>query len=215
MIDENKYLQIVSKTQADVTSFFELAISHKDFREILVRHLVCNDSINIYYHSYLILNETTKSEPSLFYCYWDQFALLLKHENSYHRNYGMDLIANLIAVDTDNNFNMIINDYYKQLYDQKISTKKYCICNSERIIKYKPQIAPIVIAKIIDSLRINDNSDRHQNFLISEFLKLLSSIDSIIIDLIDVNELLEDVLQYTKSDKVRREINNYRLRYIV
>ncbi len=71
------------------------------------------------------------------------------------------------------------------------------------------------IEKVIDSLRINDNSDRHQNFLISEFLKLLSSIDSIIIDLIDVNELLEDVLQYTKSDKVRREINYYRLRYIV
>ncbi len=215
MIDENKYLKIVSKTKADITPFFDLAIYHEDFRDILVKHLMGNESINIYYHSYLILNDTTKSEPSLFYCYWEKFALLLKHENSYHRNYGMDLIANLISVDTDNNFDLIINDYYEQLYDEKVSTKKYCICNSERIIKYKPQLAAIVITKIIDSLRINDNSDRHQNFLISEFLKLLFSIDNKLIDLIAVNEFLNDVLHNTKSIKIRREIKKYGTQQIV
>lgn len=204
MFDENKYLQIVSKTKADITPFFDLAVCQEDFRDVLVKHLMDNDSINIYYHSYLILNKATKSEPSLFYCYWDKFSLLLQYDNSYHRNYGMDLIANLIAVDKDNNFDLIIDDYYKQLYDEKVSTKKYCIGNSERIIKYKPHQAKIIIAKIIDSLRLNDNSDRHQNFLISEFLKLLTSIDNKLLDLIAVNEFLKDVLHYIKSYKVRK-----------
>jgi hypothetical protein len=209
MIDEYKYLQIVSETKADISPFFDLAISQKNFRDILVKHLIDNNSINIYYHSYLILNEATKSEPSLFYCYWDKFSLLLQYDNSYHRNYGMDLIANLIAVDKDNNFDLIINDYYKQLYDEKVSTIKYCISNSATIIKYKPQLTTIIFSKIIDSLRISDNSDRHQNFLISEFLQLLTSIDNKTLDMTAVNRFLKDVLTNTKSEKIKREIYKY------
>lgn len=209
MIDEKRYLQIVSETKADITPFFDLAISQKDFRDILVKHLLDNESINVYYHSYLILNETTKSMPSLFYYYWDKFSLLLQYDNSYHRNYGMDLIANLISVDKDNNFDLIIDDYYKQLYDDKVSTIKYCIRNTATIIKYKPQLTTIIISKIIDSLRINDNSDRHQNFLISEFLKLLISIDNKMLDMTAVNGFLSDVLSNTKSEKIKREIKKY------
>lgn len=214
MIDENKYLKIVSETKADIIPFFDLAISQENFRDILVKHLIENDSINIYYHSYLILNEATKSKPSLFYYYWDKFSLLLQHDNSYHRNYGMDLIANLISVDKDNNFDRIIDDYYKQLYDEKVSTIKYCISNSATIIKYKPQLTTIIISKIIDSLRINDNSDRHQNFLISEFMKLLTSIDNKMLDMAAVNGFLRDVLTNTKSEKIKREIKKYGTQYI-
>jgi len=209
MIDEYKYLQIVSETKADISPFFDLAISQVDFREILVKHLINNESINIYYHSYLILNEATKLFPSLFYCYWNKFSLLLQYDNSYHRNYGMNLIANLIAVDEDNNFDLIINDYYKQLYDEKVSTIKYCISNSATIIKYKPKLTTIILSMIIDSLRINDNSDRHQNFLISEFIKMVTSIDNKTIDMTAVNSFFKDVLTNTKSDKNKREIKRY------
>jgi hypothetical protein len=209
MIDENKYLQIVSETKANIIPFFDLAISQENFRDILVKHLIDNDSINIYYHSYLILNEATKSKPSLFYYYWDKFSLLLQYDNSYHRNYGMDLIANLISVDKDNNFDLIIDDYYKQLYDEKVSTIKYCISNSATIIKYKPQLTTIIISKIIDSLRFNDTSDRHQNFLISEFLKLLTLIDNKMLDMTAVNGFLRDVLTNTKSEKIKREIKKH------
>lgn len=209
MIDENKYLQIVSKTKADITPYLELARSHEAFREILVKYLMTTDSINVYYHSYLILNEVTKTEPSLFYCYWEEFSSLLHYNNSYHRNYGMDLIANLIVVDKDNLFEQIIDDYYKQLKDEKISTVKYCISNSVRIIRAKPKFAKRIISAIIDSLRINDNSEKHQNFLISEFLKLLTAIDNEWFDQIAVNEFLKDVFITSKSKKIKREINKY------
>jgi hypothetical protein len=209
MIDEKDYLQIVSEIKADITPFFDLAISQDNFRDILVKHLLENDSINIYYHSYLILHKTTKINPSIFYCYWDKFSLLLKYDNSYHRNYGMDLIANLITVDKDDNFELIIDDYYKQLNDEKVSTIKYCINNSAAIIKEKPQLAKRIISKIIDSLRVNDNSERHQNFLILKFLKLLTLIDINLFDLKIVNDFLKDVLNITKSDKIKREIKKY------
>lgn len=213
MIDENKYLQVVSETNADITPYFDIAISQEDFRDILVKHLLEIDSINVYYHSYLILNEVTKAEPSLFYHYWDQFSSLLSYDNSYHRNYGMELIANLVVVDKENRFELIVDDYYKQLNDEKISTKKYCISHSAKIINEKPKLANRIISKIIESLRVNDNTEKHQNFLISELIKLLSSVDYDLLDKIAVNDFLKDVLNTTKSDKVKREIKKYSAQY--
>ena len=206
MIDENKYLQVVSQTKADITSFFDLALRQQDFRKILVKHLLENDSINIYYHTFLILKKATKTEPSLFYCYWDQFSSLLRFENSYHRNYGMDIIANLVTVDKDNKFELIIDDYYKQLYDDKISTVKYCIYNSASIFRAKTQLTTRVLTKIVDSLRVNENSEKQQNFLIAEFLKLLKSIDLDLTGSSALTLFLNDVLKNTKSEKIKREI---------
>ena len=121
----------------------------------------------------------------------------------------MDLIANIIPVDKDNLFELILEDYYKQLNDEKIVTVKHCIGNSSTIIKEKPQLTTIIISKIIDSLRVNTNSEKRQNFLISKFLKLLSTIDNNILDMKTVGDFLLIVLNGTKSDKIKREIKKY------
>jgi hypothetical protein len=209
LIDEKKYLAIVSETKADIADFISPAISEDNFKDILVKHLLTTDSINIYYHSYLILKKATKTDPSLFYCYWDKFVSLLKYDNSYHRNYGMDLIANLVAVDKDNLFDSIITDYYKQLNDEKISTIKHCIINSVTIIRFKPQFTSVIITKIIESLKVNDNSERYQNFLVSEFLKLLTTINNDLLDMNVVNDFLKDALSNAKSEKIKREIRKF------
>ncbi len=211
MMDEKNYLLTVSETKVDITPFFDIAINDGSFRDILVKNLLENDSINIYYHSYLILEKATKNDPSLFYRYWENFASLLKHQNSYHRNYGMGLIANLISEDKNNHFDLIVENYYKQLHDEKISTIKCCINNSAIIIKEKSHLASMIISKIIDSLRINTNSEKHQNFLLSEFIKLLSSIDHNLPDKKHIGDFLTSVSNETKSDKIKREIKKYEL----
>lgn len=193
MIEEEIYLKTVSDTNASITPYPAIALKDSHFRDMLVWHLVNNNSINVYHHSFLILNEAIKTEPSLFYCYWDSFSSLLKYDNSYHRNYGMALIANLISVDKENRFESIIEDFFKQLEDKKISTVKYCIINTVLIIKAKPQHASTIISKIIHSLRYNNRSDRHQQFLVSVFLKFLASIDHDLSDLMVVKEFLRDV----------------------
>lgn len=207
MIDEAKFLEIVSETNADIGALIDLTKDREDLRDLLVKHLLETDSINVYYHSYLILNEASKVDPSIFYCYWDKFVSLLEKSNSYHRNYGMDLLANLAIVDKYNKFELIIDLYYRQLYDKKITTKKKCIGNSYKIIKYKPNLTTTIITKIINSLIINDNSERHQNYLISEFLKLLALSDNDLLDITIVNRFLKDVLADTTSRKIKKEIN--------
>lgn len=69
----------------------------------------------------------------------------------------------------------------------------------------------MIISKIIDSLRINTNSEKHQNFLLSEFIKLLSSIDHNLPDKKHIGDFLTSVSNETKSDKIKREIKKYEL----
>ncbi len=193
MIEEKDFLLTVSETNADISPYPSLALKDSKFRDILVRQLLNNYAINVYHHSFLILQEAIKTEPSLFYGYWDGFSSLLKHGNSYHRNYGMALIANLIPVDKDNRFELILDDYFKQLEDEKISTIKYCISYSLIIIKVKPVLGKTIISRIIHLLRFNNHSDRHQKFLVSVFLKLLPSMDKDLHEMAIVKEFIKDI----------------------
>jgi len=61
----------------------------------------------VYYHSYYIIARASEISPELFYEYWDDFATLLNHENSYHRDFGLSLIANLTKIDKINKFSNI------------------------------------------------------------------------------------------------------------
>ena len=207
MISEKLYLLEVSKTKANIDLFVNEALTDTGFRELVVYHLMNNKSINVYYHSYHIINKVSLINPLHVYEFWNNFVKLLSHNNSYHRGYGMNLLANLITVDNDNKFNDIIDLFFKQLYDEKISNRKSCITNSHRILKNKSDLIETVIPKIVESLRFNSNSDKHQNYLISEFIKLLSEFKPKITRLKSVKSFLNDVLNESASDKVKREIN--------
>ena len=120
----------------------------------------------------------------------------------------MELLAQLAVVDVDNKFESIIEDYYKQLNDEKISTIKCCISCSLIVIDQKPQLASEIISKIVYSLNKSTHSDRHQNFLISGLLRLLSSIELNISEQKFVVDFLNTVYDNTKSAKIKREIKN-------
>ncbi len=209
MISEEQYLTEVSKTKANISIFIEEAGSVRIFRNIVVEQLLNNEKINVYYHSYIILNKAIKNNPGKFFEYWDNFASLLHHSNSYHRNYAMELISQLISEDQNNKFELIFNDFYKQLYHEKISTRKYCISYSANIIKQKPEMADRIISEIIKSLRLNSNTEKHQNFLLLEFIKILTSIKHIPIQNSYVTEFLKDAKEGTGSGKIRKAIDCY------
>ena len=206
MIKEDVFLIKVSKTKADMKPFIEEALVHDEFRQILVKHLLHNDHINIYYHSYAILNKATIINPSLFYPYWIDFSKLLKYENSYHRNYGMDLIVNLMPVDKHNLFESIFDDFFDQLNHEKVSTRKYCIQHATSLIKWKPELTEVIVARMVESLKGYEGPEKHQNFLLKEFLNVLTSIETANWNTNEVRRFLRSALKATPSEKRKQTI---------
>ena len=207
MVNEEAFLDEVSKTNADIDRFIEPAVDDASFQVVLVKHLVSNPKINVYYHSYLILSEASQRCPSHFYGYWDEFAKLLEHKNSYHRNYAMVLIANLIKVDSKARFDSICVNYYKQLEDEKVSTRKYCICDSYRILRARPDLENDVLSNIIVSLKNSKAKETHKNLLISEFVNLLISIGFDLSKNRATTEYLISVKDIITSLKTKRNID--------
>ncbi|MEQ8176242.1 MAG: hypothetical protein ABRQ26_14380 [Syntrophomonadaceae bacterium] len=132
----------------DRASYIEKALLNEAMRDMLVEQLLTNPDIMIYYHCYEILDGATSSKPELFYGYWDRMRGLLRHKNSYHRNAGLAILANLSRVDDEGRTEAIIDDYMGFLVDDKLLTACYCVDNCAKIIISKPQLE----AKITDCL---------------------------------------------------------------
>lgn len=203
----DEFIKQVSHKDPFLDDLVSKVLAEQKFREMVNHLLLSSNDIMVYYHSYIILQRAAVLTPETFYPYWDQYSSLLKRENSYFRNYGMDLISTLISADVEERFKSITDDFYKQLDDEKISTRKYCILWTERIIDAKPELAEFVISKIIHSLRVNSNTEKHQNFLLSTFFDVISEL----VDKIKINSELRDFLnsvnENSPNKKIKKGIN--------
>ncbi|ULQ58787.1 hypothetical protein K7I13_09530 [Brucepastera parasyntrophica] len=91
----------ISGTDADIAYFADLVLQNAGIRDAIVHLTVTHPHINVYYHGYYILDKAIAQKPELFYGYWDLFADLLNHRNSYHRDIGMELIGNIAGEKTE------------------------------------------------------------------------------------------------------------------
>jgi hypothetical protein len=212
-MNKKEYIELVSRQiqKQDIEQFIEPLIQKVlddgAFRQLVIDQLISHDHILVYYHSFLINYGASEREPSLFYGSWDKFVSLLDHENSYHRNYAMQIIANLTKVDIQNRFELIIDKYYKQLSDVKFLTRRYCLLNSREIIVSKPLLCDTIINKLIGSIRTSDNSEKQQNLIISDFVDLIPDIAVFIKEKDVVTEFLIMIKKQTKSSKVHKQIS--------
>lgn len=149
MIKEDLTSKIADKN-VDISKFAEIIINDTEMREKIVNLMLNDPKIMVYYHSYYIIDKASLMRPELFYSYWDDFASLLKYENSYHRDFGLTLIANLTAVDKEAKFKLIFDDYFKHINDVKFMTSEHCIKNTAKIIANKACPKETIINILLD-----------------------------------------------------------------
>ena len=131
---KNDLISEISDKNLDVDKFARIVINEEPIRREIINQVLNNTHIMVYYHSYNILAKASELKPELFYKYWDDFASLLNHKNSYHRDFGLTLIANLTKVDFENKFSSVSEDYFKHINDTKFMTARHCIQNTAKIL---------------------------------------------------------------------------------
>lgn len=149
-MEKDTLLQEISDKNVDVDKFTNIIIEDELMRGEIVKQLLTNKKIMVYYHCYYIVAKASELKPYLFYHYWDEFALLLNHQNSYHRDIGLTIIANLTKIDDDNLFNNIFEEYLKHINDEKFMTAQCCVKNIGKIVKYKNDLAESIIDILLD-----------------------------------------------------------------
>ena len=138
--------------------------------------MISNKNIMVYYHCYDIVSEASCSRPELFYKYWNTCRNLLHYENSYHRDIGLTMIANLSKSDENNLILEVIDEYLEHAQDDKFMTSRCCIKNSSKILLNKPELMKKIIVYFIN---LADNCNypiKQKELLISDIIEAFDTI---------------------------------------
>lgn len=215
-MDTKEFIDLTSKIDLDierlVESLSDKILKEKSLRQIVVNQLITNDYILVYYRSFLILDRAILKAPLLFYNYWEKFESLLEHKNSYHRNYAMQLLAGLTIADDGNKFDKIFDKYYKRLNDKKFLTRRYCILNSLKIIKNKPELTDSIVNKIVSFLRISDCTEKQKNLLVSDLIRIISEVSSLLNNTKELSLFFITTGNQCKSNKLKKQIEEIMLK---
>jgi len=128
--------------------------------ELLFDGLTSKDN-NYRYNCFLLLEKITLKKVSWIYNKWDFLADLLDSTNSFHRNIGLILLANLSYSDTENRIENIIDKYLSRFNDEKFITVRQCIQNVWKIAVNKPALKD----KIVNYLKRFNYGGQHSNLI--------------------------------------------------
>ncbi len=159
-MDYKEILEKISKKDFNKLKYVHLILKDEKFRDFVVDNMLNHPKIMYYYHCFYILEKASEMKPYLFYIYWDKFSSLLKHSNSYHRNFGLILLANLAVIDTADNFSNIIDDYLGLLSDVKFMTAEVCIKNLFKVALAKSHLAKKIVSILLNFSNFSLYSDK-------------------------------------------------------
>ena len=177
-MDTTEVIDKIAKKDFDVNEFVQLAIAHENIRKAIIRHMLTDPSIMVYYHCYYVVEKASQKRPDIFYPYWDDIAGLLRHKNSYHRDFALEILGNLTQVDKENRFAEIADEYFGIVNDEKFMTGNCCVKNLIKIYRYKTEHRERIIETLLDIDNRCDYSDRQKAVLKADVLEIFDEVYS-------------------------------------
>lgn len=202
----------IADKNVNIHDFVKAALNDENTRVEVINQLLNNKNIMVYYHCYNIISKASEEKPELFYKYWNDFAYLLDHKNSYHRDIGLTIIANLTKVDEDNLFSSIFDKYTEHFNDDKFMTAQCFVQNMKKILKNKDEYAGEIIEVLLDIDKRCNYSEKLKELLKSDIIEVL---DEAYEGTMDKNEIVVFVrLQSSSiSPKTRRKAKEFLKKY--
>ena len=175
-MDNNELAAKIAVKDFDLDAFVQLAIEDEGVRGELVRQMIANADIMVYYHCYEVLSKASQAEPQLFYPYWPDIAPLLDHPNSYHRDFALTILANLTKVDQQDLFASLADQYVVHINDAKFCTAQYCVRNCQKIITHNPERLDFFLDRLLELDTYCDYPAKQKDLLKYDVLVILEQV---------------------------------------
>jgi hypothetical protein len=132
----------------DLQSLAQQAREDQAFLSMLVEGL-SDKQERVGYNCLRALLLVAEERPQLVYPHWHVFVGLLASENTYFKLRGANLIAGIIAADTEDRFEQIFDLYYDLLDDKSVITASYIAGNSGPIARAKPGLRGRITRRLL------------------------------------------------------------------
>ena len=125
----------------------EASKSEKILDDLLA--LIHEKKEKIRFNSYETLRVISETNPEKLYPKWHELEDLLVNQNNYLKFIGINLLGNLVAVDTEGLFENCFEKYFGILKENVTIAPAYVVRNSRKIVKAKPQLEPRITAILL------------------------------------------------------------------
>lgn len=116
--------------------------------------IVLTETSSAKYFCTKIIRLISEQKPELIYPYFDVVFKWLHHENSFIKWDGILTLSNLAAVDSEDKFGAIYQDYFALIHDPQMITAANVIGNAWKIAIAKPELESDITRRMLEAERI-------------------------------------------------------------
>ncbi len=168
----------LDKKDVDIENLGKKAINDNELLQELMEGILSKDN-TIRQNSFKTLEIISEEKPEFLYPKWDYFSQMLISKNNYHKYIAIYLLANLTAVDKENKFESVFDEYFGILGGDKAMTASHVALNSSKIALNKPELQERIIDMLlnIDEIHQGKQTEMIKAYAIESLEKIYSKID--------------------------------------
>jgi len=193
---------------ADIEAVAEQVVEHPECIGGLVEALQSEKGTTRYGYE-KVLRRVSERRPELVYPWFDVFAAMLDHDNSFLKWGAILTIANLASVDSEGRFETIFEKYYAPIGGPVMVTAANIIGSSPKIARAKPHLADRIAQEILKVRkaryeRHGDPSPECRNVAIGHAVEAFDGFFDQISDKASVIEFVRSQLKNTRKPVVKK-----------
>ena len=136
------------KAKPDLNLFLNNVIEDKTILDSLF-DIVATETSSIKYVCTKIIRMVSEKEPELIYPYFEILAKWIHHKNSFIKWDGIIILSNISAVDDENKFKDIYQDYFALIQDPQMITASNVVGNAWKIVLAKPELENDITKRLL------------------------------------------------------------------
>lgn len=136
------------KAKPDLNLFLNNVIEDKTILDSLF-DIAATETSSIKYACTKIIRMVSEKEPELIYPYFEILAKWIHHKNSFIKWDGIITLSNISAVDDENKFKDIYQDYFALIQDPQMITASNVVGNAWKIVLAKPELENDITKRLL------------------------------------------------------------------
>ncbi|MEA4890353.1 MAG: hypothetical protein VB070_12930 [Clostridiaceae bacterium] len=141
------------KAKPDLSLFVVETIENTTILNSLFE-IVLTETASIKYMCTKIIRLVSEQKPELIYPYFADIVKWLHHKNSFIKWDGIMILSNLLAVDHEDKFGAIYQDYLALIHDPQMITAANVIGNAWKIVLAKPELESDITRRLLEVPKI-------------------------------------------------------------
>ena len=197
----------IKKKEAEIQAdeIVKKALKDKSNLTSILEGVIAKDD-SIRYPNAIALEILSEKNPKIIYLEWDFFIELLKSNNAYHKSIAISAISNLTAVDNQNKFEDIFEEFFKLLNNKSVIVARKLAIHSGRIVKFKPTLGSR-ITTILLSINQTQHNPSRKDLIKGDIIESFSEYFEHIKDKKKIIEFVKSQLDSSSPSTVKKAKN--------